>query len=64
MKQKELKKIASSIWDLEKECQKGNNVLENMNNMTKLVENLSLEDIMKLAEVMEASTCKNKNFLV
>ena len=57
MKQdKKLKKIASKIWDLEKKCQNGENISENMKEMAKLYKSLSFEEMLQLAEVMEAST--------
>ena len=58
MNRKEMKEIANRLAKLERECQKGNNIDENMLEMTQLVSSLSFEDLMRLDEYIT-----NKNFL-
>lgn len=48
MNDKQLKKLADDIWSLEQECQNDNNVSENMAKMTKLIDDLPFEDLIKL----------------
>lgn len=43
---KKLKKIATQIIELEKLCQKGDNVPDNMNKMAQLISELSLEEML------------------
>lgn len=45
MKKKEIRKRAQEIWELEKECQLGKNVQENMEKMYILMSTLSLEEL-------------------
>ena len=52
MKQKKLKALASKIWDLEKKCQNGENVSENMHEMTKLCSSLSVDELLLLDETI------------
>lgn len=48
MKKKEIRKRAQEIWELEKECQLGKNVQENMEKMYILMSTLSLEDLVAI----------------
>lgn len=45
-----LKKVAKKIYSLEKECQQGNNVLENVNAMVDLTKNLGAEELLEIDE--------------
>lgn len=51
---KQLRKIANQIAQLEQECQKGNNVSENLAKMTSLVNDLDEEDVYKIDELIRA----------
>ena len=53
MTQKEKIELANKFLNLEVRCQYGINVPENMESMAKLTENLSLEDLLDLAEYIE-----------
>ena len=53
MKQKKLKQLVSDMQKLEKECQDGNNVADNMKKMAEIFESLSLEDMLLLAVSLE-----------
>ena len=52
MNRKELREIADRLAKLERECQKGNNINENMQEMTLLVSKLSFEDMIRLDEIL------------
>jgi len=54
MNQKKIFKLASEIYNLEKKCQNGENVSENMKKMTELCKSLSLEELLQLDEALEA----------
>ena len=47
-KKKNIKKLAQQIARLEKECQSGNNISENMNKIEQLIHGLSLEDMLAI----------------
>ena len=47
-KKKNIKKLAHQIVRLEKECQSGNNISENMNKIEQLIQGLSLEDMLAI----------------
>ena len=47
-KKKNIKIIAEKIFDLEKQCQSGNNISENLDKMEQLIEGLSLEDMLEI----------------
>lgn len=51
---KQLRKIANQIAKLEQECQKGNNVSENLDKMASLVNDLDEEDVYKIDELIRA----------
>lgn len=58
MNRKEMKEIANRLAKLERECQNGNNINENMLEMAQIVSSLSFEDLMRLDEYII-----NKNLL-
>ena len=53
MKQKELKKLASRLWELEQRCQANENVPENLKEMENIANNLSLTDLMHVTLLIE-----------
>ena len=55
MKKAELKKLASEIKDLELKCQKGENISENEFKIQQLAENLTLEDLLKIDEILSCN---------
>lgn len=56
---KELTKIASDIWDLELRCQNNENISKNLHEMTNMIEKLSLQDILLLADILESKGLQN-----
>jgi len=46
--EKKLKELAEQISKLEKECQLGNNLQENMNKIEQLIQSLSLEEMLEI----------------
>lgn len=46
--EKKIKKLAEQIFILEKECQLGNNVQENMNKIEQLIQTLSLDEMLEV----------------
>ena len=52
MNRKERREIASKIAKLDAECEKGNNISENMAQMEKLVNNCSIEDLLRIDEMI------------
>ena len=63
-KKKNIKRLAQQIARLEKECQSGNNISENMNKIEQLIQGLSLEDMLAIDDyILEKKTFdKIKNF--
>lgn len=53
-----LKGIAKKIYSLEKECQQGNNVLENLEEMARLSKNLSGEELLEIDEYIQEKFSK------
>ncbi len=53
MNKKKLKQVAKEIYELELECQKGNNIEENMKKMNELTSNLNVVDILEMAVYLE-----------
>lgn len=49
-KEKKLKRVASELATLEKQCQDGINVQENMSKMARMIEEFSLEELLMLDE--------------
>ena len=50
---KKLRKIVYDIINLEKECQAGNNIKENMEKMTKIMGSLEIEELLKVCDCLE-----------
>lgn len=46
--EKKIKELAEQIFILEKECQLGNNVQENMNKIEQLTQTLSLDEMLEV----------------
>ena len=46
--EKKLKELAEQISKLEKECQLGNNLQENMNKIEQLIQSLSLKEMLEI----------------
>lgn len=46
--EKKIKKLAEQIFILEKECQLGNNIQENMNKIEQLTQTLSLDEMLEV----------------
>lgn len=55
-KQLELKQIADKIWNLEKECQSGNNISKNLQEMESISRKLNLEELLYIAAYLEETT--------
>lgn len=47
-KKKNIKTIAEQIMELEKQCQSGTNISENLTKMEQLIEGLSLQDMLAI----------------
>ena len=52
MNRKERREIACKIAKLDTECEKGNNISENMAQMEKLVSDCSIEDLLRIDEMI------------
>ena len=52
IKKKNLKELAFEMEQLEKECQKGINISENLIKMEKIMMGLSLTDMLELTEIL------------
>lgn len=52
MNRKERREIARKIAKLDAECKKGNNISENMAQMEKLVSDCSIEDLLRIDEMI------------
>ncbi len=46
--EKKIKELAEQIFILEKECQLGNNIQENMNKIEQLTQTLSLDEMLEV----------------
>lgn len=65
MTNKEKNTIARKIMKLEQECQKGNNISENLSKMNKVIEPLSIQDLIELDAYMEENFEKlNEKYLI
>lgn len=51
---KQLRKVANQILQLEQECQQGNNVSENLAKMASLINDLDEDDVYKIDELVRA----------
>ena len=52
MNRKERREIAHKIAKLDAKCEKGNNISENMAQMEKLVNDCSIEDLLRIDEMI------------
>ena len=52
MNRKERREIARKIAKLDAECEKGNHISENMTQMEKLVSDCSIEDLLRIDEMI------------
>ena len=65
MTNKEKNTIARKLMELEQECQKGNNISENLNKMNEVIEPLSIQDLIELDAYMEENFEKlNEKYLI
>ena len=65
MTNKEKNTIAQKLMELEQECQKGNNISENLSKMNKVIEPLSIQDLIELDAYMEENFEKlNEKYLI
>jgi hypothetical protein len=55
MRNSELKKLASQIKSLELKCQKGENVSNNLKEIEQIAEKLTLEDLIKIDEMISCT---------
>ena len=65
MTNKEKNTIARKLMELEQECQKGNNISENLSKMDEVIEHLSIQDLIELDAYMEENFEKlNEKYLI
>lgn len=65
MTNKEKITIAQKIMKLEQECQKGNNISENLSKMDEVIASLSIQDMLELDAYMEENFEKlNEKYLI
>ena len=65
MTNKEKNTIARKLMELEQECQKGNNISENLSKMNEVIEPLSIQDLIELDAYMEENFEKlNEKYLI
>lgn len=65
MTNKEKITIAQKLMELEQECQKGNNISENLSKMDEVIASLSIQDMLELDAYMEENFEKlNKKYLI
>lgn len=65
MTNKEKNTIARKLMELEQECQKGNNISENLSKMDEVIASLSIQDMLELDAYMEENFEKlNKKYLI
>ena len=62
MNRKERREIARKIAKLDTECEKGNNISENMAQMEKLVSDCSIEDLLRIDEIIMKKFLTNWKF--
>lgn len=62
MNRKERREIARKIAKLDAECEKGNNISENMAQMEKLVSDCSIEDLLRIDEMITKKFLTNWKF--
>ena len=51
--EKHLEKIANQVMELEKECQLGNNISENMDKMSEIMNGLSMDELIQINVYLE-----------
>ena len=65
MTNKEKNTIARKLMELEQECQKGNNISENLSKMDEVIGHLSIQDLIELDAYMEENFEKlNEKYLI
>lgn len=65
MTNKEKNTIARKLMELEQECQKGNNISENLSKMDEVIGPLSIQDLIELDAYMEENFEKlNEKYLI
>lgn len=65
MTNKEKNTIARKLMELEQECQKGNNISENLSKMDEVIKPLSIQDLIELDAYMEENFEKlNEKYLI
>lgn len=65
MTNKEKITIAQKLMKLEQECQKGNNISENLSKMDEVIRPLSIQDLIELDAYMEENFEKlNEKYLI
>lgn len=65
MTNKEKITIARKLMELEQECQKGNNISENLSKMDEVIASLSIQDMLELDAYMEENFEKlNEKYLI
>ena len=65
MTNKEKNTIAQKLMELEQECQKGNNISENLSKMDEVIRPLSIQEIIELDAYMEENFEKlNEKYLI
>lgn len=65
MTNKEKNTIARKLMELEQECQKGNNISENLSKMDEVIKSLSIQDLIELDAYMEENFEKlNEKYLI
>lgn len=65
MTNKEKITIAQKIMELEQECQKGNNISENLSKMDEVIASLNIQDMLELDAYMEENFEKlNEKYLI
>lgn len=65
MTNKEKITTARKLMELEQECQKGNNISENLSKMDEVIASLSIQDMLELDAYMEENFEKlNKKYLI
>lgn len=65
MTNKEKNTIARKLMELEQECQKGNNISENLSKMDEVIKPLSAQDLIELDAYMEENFEKlNEKYLI
>ena len=65
MTNKEKNTLARKLMELEQECQKGNNISENLSKMDEVIKHLSIQNLIELDAYMEENFEKlNEKYLI